>query len=236
MILEAIDLVAGYRSGGRVLDGVSFNVAQGEVVALLGRNGMGKTTLMRALTGQLPLQSGDIRFGGRSLAGKASFRFAQAGIGYVPQGREIFADFTVEQNLLMGVLGKDGITGRLPADAFEVFPILGERRGQRAGTLSGGQQQQLAIMRALVGRPTLLVLDEPSEGIQPSIVDEIAVTLGRIARETGLTVLVVEQNLDFVESLASRVLFMENGRIAGSTDQVSQLQANPELIHRYLSI
>lgn len=125
---------------------------------------------------------------------------------------------------------------RLPDDAFDVFPILRERRQQRAGTLSGGQQQQLAIMRALVGRPKLLLLDEPSEGIQPSIVDEIAVTLARIARQTGLTVLVVEQNLEFVQALATRVLFMENGRIADATDAVSDLHARPDLIHRYLSI
>jgi urea ABC transporter ATP-binding protein UrtE len=235
-MLEVENVVAGYRSGGKVLDGVSFSLARGEIVALLGRNGMGKTTLMRTLTGQLPLQAGSIRFEGADLVGRPSYRFAQAGIGYVPQGREIFADFTVEQNLLMGVLGKDGISARLPPDVFDVFPILGERRHQRAGTLSGGQQQQLAIMRALVGRPRLLLLDEPSEGIQPSIVDDIAATVGRIARQSGLTVLVVEQNLDFVQALASRILFMENGRIADSTDQVADLQARPDLIHRYLSI
>jgi branched-chain amino acid transport system ATP-binding protein/urea transport system ATP-binding protein len=235
-MLEVEGLVAGYKSGGRVLDGVTMSLRQGEIVALLGRNGMGKTTLMRVLTGQLPTQQGKIVFDGEDLAGRASFRFAQAGIGYVPQGREIFADFTVEQNLMMGVLGKDGITGKLPADAFDVFPILGERRQQRAGTLSGGQQQQLAIMRALVGRPRLLLLDEPSEGIQPSIVDEIAATLGRIARQTGLTMLVVEQNIDFVEALAGRALFMENGCIAGAIDVVADLTARPDLVHRYLSI
>lgn len=235
-MLDVTDLAAGYTSGGRVLDGVTMSLGRGEIVALLGRNGMGKTTLMRVLVGQLPVQQGDIVFEEKSLAGRASFRFAQAGIGYVPQGREIFADFTVEQNLMMGVLGKDGIAGKLPADAFEIFPILGERRRQRAGTLSGGQQQQLAIMRALVGRPKLLLLDEPSEGIQPSIVDEIAATLGRIAGETGLTMLVVEQNLDFVESLAGRALFMENGRIVGSLDAMADLRGRPDLVHRYLSI
>ena len=181
-MLEVKNLVAGYRSGGRVLDGVSFSLAAGEIVALLGRNGMGKTTLMRTLTGQLQLQEGSINFEGTDLTNRPSFRFAKAGIGYVPQGREVFTDFSVEQNLMMGVLGKDGNFARLPDNAFDVFPILGERRQQRAGTLSGGQQQQLAIMRALVGRPKLLLLDEPSEGIQPSIVDEISVTLARIAR------------------------------------------------------
>ena len=236
MMLHVDGLVAGYPSGGRILDGVTFDLNEGEVVALLGRNGMGKTTLMRALCGQLPLQGGTIRLGGRSLGGQPTFRFARAGIGYVPQGREIFPDFTVEENLMLGALGKPGLSRSLPAEAFEIFPILGERRAQRAGTLSGGQQQQLAIMRALVGQPRLLLLDEPSEGIQPSIVDEIAVTLGRIARERGLTVLIVEQNLDFVEQLASRVLFMENGRIAAQQAAVGELRSDPDLVHHFLSI
>jgi branched-chain amino acid transport system ATP-binding protein/urea transport system ATP-binding protein len=235
MMLEVEGLAAGYPSGGRVLDGISLQLRQGEVAALLGRNGMGKSTLMRSLSGQLPLQAGAVRLEGKTLRGLPAFRFAQAGVGYVPQGREIFANFTVEENLLMGVLGKRGLPRRLPADAFTVFPILGERAGQRAGTLSGGQQQQLAIMRALVGQPKLLLLDEPSEGIQPSIVDEIATTVSRIARDRGLTVLIVEQNLEFVEVLASRVLFMENGKIAGEAD-VADLRGKPELVHRFLSI
>ncbi|MGV7031011.1 ABC transporter ATP-binding protein [Methylobacterium symbioticum] len=236
MMLYVEGLVAGYPSGGRILDGVSFDLKEGEVVALLGRNGMGKTTLMRALCGQLPLQAGTIRCGGQSLGGQPTFQFARAGIGYVPQGREIFANFTVEENLMLGALGKPSLPRSLPAETFEIFPILGERRAQRAGTLSGGQQQQLAIMRALVGQPRLLLLDEPSEGIQPSIVDEIAVTLGRIARERGLTVLIVEQNLDFVEQLASRILFMENGRIAARQAEVGELRSDSDLIHRFLSI
>lgn len=235
-MLRVRDLVAGYPSGGLVLDRLSLDIARGEVVALLGRNGMGKTTLLRALTGQIAAQSGEIDFDGKRLNRAAPFEIANAGIGYVPQGREIFKDFTVEQNLLMGVLGKPGLPNRLPDDAFDIFPILRERRKQRAGTMSGGQQQQLAIMRALVGQPKLLLLDEPSEGIQPSIVEEIGATLARIARSTGLTVLIVEQNLDFVETLADRALFIENGRIADRVDAIGALRSDPALIHKYLSI
>jgi branched-chain amino acid transport system ATP-binding protein/urea transport system ATP-binding protein len=235
-MLRVANLVAGYPSGGLVLDGLSLDIAKGEVVALLGRNGMGKTTLLRALTGQLAIHGGEIDFNGKQLNRAASFEIANAGIGYVPQGREIFKDFTVEENLLMGVLGKPNLPNTLPADAFEIFPILKERRRQRAGTMSGGQQQQLAIMRALVGQPQLLLLDEPSEGIQPSIVEEIGATLARIARSTGLTVLIVEQNLDFVEMLADRALFIENGRIADRADDIATLRSDPALVHKYLSI
>ncbi|OHV68780.1 ABC transporter ATP-binding protein [Mesorhizobium sp. LCM 4577] len=235
-MLQVENLVAGYPSGGRVLKGTTFDVAKGEVVALLGRNGMGKTTLMRALAGQLATQGGSFRLDGRELGNCPSYVIANEGIGYVPQGREIFKDFTVEENLLMGVLGKPRLPNRLPRDIYDFFPVLGERRRQKAGTMSGGQQQQLAIMRCLVGQPKLLLLDEPSEGIQPSIVDEIGRTLQAIARSTGLTILVVEQNLDFVETLAGRALFMENGVIADRADRIGQLRERPELVHRYLSI
>lgn len=235
-MLAVENLVAGYPSGGSVLKGVTFDIAKGEVVALLGRNGMGKTTLMRTLAGQLATQGGNFRLDDRDLRNCPSYVIANAGIGYVPQGREIFKDFTVEENLLMGVLGKQGLANRLPPDIYDFFPILGERRRQKAGTMSGGQQQQLAIMRCLVGQPKLLLLDEPSEGIQPSIVDEIGRTLQNIARSRGLTILLVEQNLDFVETLAGRALFMENGVIADRVDQIGQLRERPELVHRYLSI
>ena len=235
-MLGVESLVGGYPSGGRVLKGISFDVAKGEVVALLGRNGMGKTTLMRALTGQLATGGGRFCLEGRDLTNLPSYAIANAGIGYVPQGRQIFGDFTVEENLLMGVLGKPQLPNRLPPDVYDFFPILAERRKQRAGTMSGGQQQQLAIMRSLVGQPKLLLLDEPTEGIQPSIVSEIGHTLRAIAKSTGLTILLVEQNLDFVQLMASRALFVENGVIAERVDDISHLTTNPELVHRYLSI
>ncbi len=207
------ELSGGYLPGSNVLRGVSLGLARGTVTALMGRNGMGKSTLMRATTGHLPHVEGSIQLEERELLRRPAYRVAQAGVGYVPQGREIFSAFSVEENLMMGVLGKPALSRALPEWAWTTFPILHERRDQRAGTLSGGQQQQLAIMRALVGLPQLLLLDEPSEGIQPSIVMEIGATIRRIAAEQGLTVLLVEQNLDLVCAMAERCLFIENGKI-----------------------
>jgi urea ABC transporter ATP-binding protein UrtE len=228
-------LTGGYQRGSRVLDDLSLDIERGEIVALMGRNGMGKSTLVKAIAGHLPEISGSIRFNGREIRGCAPHEIANLGIGYVPQGREIFADFTAEENLLMGVIGKTHLPNRVPSWAYEIFPMLHERRDQRAGTLSGGQQQQLAIMRALVGEPDFLLLDEPSEGIQPSIVQEISRTVRRIAAEKNLTVLLVEQNLEFVVEIAKRCLFIENGRILAeaASDRVRQ---EPAMVRKYLSV
>jgi urea ABC transporter ATP-binding protein UrtE len=236
MMLSVDGLSVGYTQGGRVLDGLSLAIEPGEAVALLGRNGMGKSTLLKTIAGQLKPQAGRVRLGEEDLTGLPSYRIARAGIGYVPQGREIFGDFTVEENLRMGLLGKAGLGHAVPDWAFALFPILDERRNQRAGTMSGGQQQQLAIMRALVGNPSCLLLDEPSEGIQPSIVHDIGMALRRHARERRLTILLVEQNLDLVSLLATRALFIENGRIVDAVSDIAGLQSNPTLIHRYLSV
>jgi branched-chain amino acid transport system ATP-binding protein/urea transport system ATP-binding protein len=233
-MFQATELCGGYLKGSQVLRGISLALARGSVTALMGRNGMGKTTLMRAITGHLPHLSGSMRLNDQELMKRAAFQVAQLGVGYVPQGREIFADFSVEENLMMGVLGKPGLSRTLPDWAWTTFPVLGERRRQRAGTMSGGQQQQLAIMRALVGRPQLLLLDEPSEGIQPSIVMEIGATIRRIAAEQGLAVLLVEQNLDLVRVTAGRCLFIESGAIADSAE-VGTLHADAPLVRRYLS-
>jgi urea ABC transporter ATP-binding protein UrtE len=235
-VLKVENLVAGYQSGSRVLDGISLDIAAGEVVALIGRNGMGKTTFLRTIAGQIRATAGRVTLSGRNITRLAAYRIAAAGVGYVPQGREIFADFTVEQNLLMGLLGKRDLPNVVPAWAYEVFPILGERRRQKGGTLSGGQQQQLAIMRALVGRPTFLLLDEPSEGIQPSIVQEIGRTLAGFARDHGLTILLVEQNVELVWRMAERCLFIENGRIVDEVSDIEKLKSNPMLIRQYLSV
>lgn len=234
-MLTVSDIVVGYQKGSRVLDGLSFDVDRGEIVALIGRNGMGKTTLIKAIAGQLPIAEGAITFDGYAIHGLPPYRIANLGIGYVPQGREVFAEFSVGQNLLMGVLGIRRLANALPDWAFDPFPVLAERQDQRAGTLSGGQQQQLAIMRALVGQPKLLLLDEPSEGIQPSIVAEIGRTLRRVAEESGLTILLVEQNLYLVLALASRCLFVENGRISEQAP-IEAVRADSTLIHRYLSV
>jgi branched-chain amino acid transport system ATP-binding protein/urea transport system ATP-binding protein len=234
-VLTVDGLIAGYQHGSRVLDGVSFHVQRGEVVALMGRNGMGKSTVLRAITGHLPAAKGTIALEGEEILGRASHEIANLGVGYVPQGREIFGDFTTEENLLMGVIGKKGLPNRVPDWAYEIFPMLRERRWQRAGTMSGGEQQQLAIMRALVGGPKLLLLDEPSEGIQPSIVQEIARTLRRTVLEKTLTVLLVEQNLELVLGTASRFLFMENGQVVDEAP-VHLVRPGSEFVQKYLSV
>jgi urea ABC transporter ATP-binding protein UrtE len=232
-MLEIKGLRAGYGQS-TVLEGVDLVVPAGKVTALMGRNGMGKTTLLRALMGLLPPRAGTVRFGGRDMTGMAPHLIARAGIGYVPQGREVFEDLTVAENLRLGRLGR-GLVPVLPAALFTWFPILAERADQKAGTFSGGQQQMLAMARALAGEPTLLLLDEPTEGIQPSIVHEIALTLRRIVRETGLTILVVEQNVDLVLTLADQVAFMDNGRIV-ETCGIDALSADERILARHLSL
>lgn len=234
-MLTVRHLSAGYQSGSRVLDDLSLHVDRGEIVGLLGRNGVGKTTLMKAIAGLLPSVSGTIEVAGQQLAGRPSHSICRAGVGYVPQGREIFGAFTVEENLLMGLIGKRELPRAVPDWALQLFPALAERRKQRAGTLSGGQQQQLAIVRALVGRPRLLLLDEPSEGIQPSIVHQIAGALLSFARDRGLTVLLVEQNLDLVRRMASRCLFIESGRIVAEMPS-EDVRPDAPLVARHLSL
>ena len=231
-MLAIENLKSGYR-GSEVLQGIDLEAPQGGIMALLGRNGMGKTTLMRTIMGLTPASAGRISFMGRDIAGLAPYEIANLGIAYVPQGREIFADFSVEENLVLGVLGKK--RREVPELVYEHFPILRERRGQRAGTMSGGQQQQLAIARALAGRPRMLLLDEPSEGIQPSLVTQIAEVLRGIATGEGLTVLVVEQNVDMVFDMADDCAFIENGRVAARM-KVGELRRDESILHRYLSV
>lgn len=234
-MLTIRDLTAGYQHGSHVLASLSLDIRRGDIVALMGRNGMGKTTLVKAIAGHLTEISGSIRYDGREILGRPPHEIANLGIGYVPQGREIFSDFTADENLLMGVVGKRHLPNSVPLWAYDVFPILRERRFQRAGTLSGGQQQQLAIMRALVGEPDLLLLDEPSEGIQPSIIQEISRTVRRIATEKNLTVLLVEQNLEFVLDTAQRCLFIEHGQILEEV-AADQVRREPGLARKYLSV
>jgi urea transport system ATP-binding protein len=234
-VLRVRGLTAGYQASSEVLRGLDLELAAGETTALMGRNGMGKTTLLRAIMGQIRIAAGQIRFLDHEIAGRRPFEISNLGIAYVPQGREIFSDFTVEENLLLGVLGKPALPARVPETLYERFPILAERRRQKAGTLSGGEQQQLAIARALIGRPRLLLLDEPSEGIQPSIVQSLARVLAGIAAEERLTILLVEQNLELVQSLAGRCVFIENGRTVAAAPP-RQLSADPALLQRYLSV
>jgi urea transport system ATP-binding protein len=195
-----------YYGGSHILRNVGFEVPPGKVTALLGRNGVGKTTLLKTLMGLIPVRTGQIVFENRELTRAKPYERARAGLGYVPQGREIFPRLTVEENLLMGV-------NVIPPKVFELFPVLGSMLGRRGGDLSGGQQQQLAIGRALAMRPRLLILDEPTEGIQPSIIKEIERVIRALAATGEMAILLVEQYYDFARSLADQYLVMERGEI-----------------------
>ncbi len=232
-VLNISGLYAGY-GNGNILQGVALEIGQGEIVTIVGRNGVGKSTLMKAIMGVLPVTSGDIAFIGRPITRLSPDQRAAMGIGYVPQGREIFPELTVEENLLMG----ESINRTKRRTRYDIvyayFPILGERRRQLAGTLSGGQQQMLAIGRALVGAPRLLLVDEPSVGIQPTIVQEIGEVLERINAEEALTIVLVEQNTRLIARLAHRGYAMDKGRIVAqlTCDQL----ANQEALVRYLAV
>lgn len=211
-LLELGSLTAGYGSGD-ILRDVRLQIGRGEIVAVVGRNGVGKSTLMRTVIGLLPARTGDIDFKGVRVTGLPADARASLGMGYVPQGRQVFAELTVEENLMMGeTINLDKATPRYDL-VYEYFPILHERRRQAAGTFSGGQQQMLAIGRALVGDPALLLLDEPSIGIQPSIVQEIGETLVRLNRKEQLTILLVEQNMRLIKCMTQRGYAMDKGRI-----------------------
>jgi len=231
-MLDVTGLRAGY-GHLPVLHGVDIEIAPGEVVGLLGRNGAGKTTLLRTLAGALPARAGRIAVDGVDVTRLKAFRRARAGVAHVPQGRGIFGQLTVEENLEVGSrAAADRRREGVREEAYGYFPILRERRSQRAGTFSGGQQQMLAIARALCGQPKVLLLDEPSEGIQPNIVHEIAALVPRLARELGIAVLLVEQNLDLVLHAATRCLVMDKGRIvhAGPTAQLHDEALLKELL------
>jgi urea transport system ATP-binding protein len=199
-----------YYGGSHILRGLSFDAKPGQVTVLLGRNGVGKTTLLKSLMGLVPIKSGSIEFEGRAIAQRTPYERARAGIGYVPQGREIFARLTVEENLRMGLAYK-GAGEPVPAELFELFPVLAQMLRRRGGDLSGGQQQQLAIARALAARPRLLILDEPTEGIQPSIIKDIGRVIRLLADRGDMAILLVEQYYDFARELADEFLVMQRG-------------------------
>ena len=196
--------------GSHILRGLSFEVKTGEVTTLLGRNGVGKTTLLKSLMGLVKTKSGSITFDGQDITHLPPHERVKAGIGYVPQGREIFPRLTVEENLLMGLATKPGSTP-IPSRIFDMFPVLKQMMHRRGGDLSGGQQQQLAIGRALAMGPKLLILDEPTEGIQPSIIKDIERAIRTLAATGEMAILLVEQYYDFAESLADQYLLMERG-------------------------
>ena len=201
-----------YYGGSHILRDVSFTATLGTVTALLGRNGVGKTTLLKSLMGLVPIKSGSIEFDGKPIQKNTPYERARAGMGFVPQGREIFARLTVEENLRMGLAYKSGSTP-IPSELFELFPVLKQMINRRGGDLSGGQQQQLAIARALAPKPKLLILDEPTEGIQPSIIKDIGRVIRMLADRGDMAIVLCEQYYDFAEELADDYLVMERGEV-----------------------
>jgi urea transport system ATP-binding protein len=201
-----------YYGGSHILRDVSLSAERGQVTVLLGRNGVGKTTLLKSLMGLVPIRQGQIELEGQPLHNATPYERARAGIGYVPQGREIFARLTVEENLRMGLATQPGGTP-IPAELFELFPVLKQMLHRRGGDLSGGQQQQLAIARALAAGPKLLVLDEPTEGIQPSIIKDIGRVIRMLADRGTMAIVLCEQYYDFAEELADQYLVMERGEV-----------------------
>ena len=229
-MLAINDLHVAYGQS-EVLHGLNVKVAANEIVAIMGRNGMGKTTLMKSLMGILPAKSGKVTMDGTELGAMKSYERVAKGLAYVPQGRMIFSTMTVKENIETGLT----VSGesRVPPDIYELFPVLLEMRGRRGGNLSGGQQQQLAIARALASRPKVLLLDEPTEGIQPSIIRDMARTLKRIRDERGLSIVVSEQVLSFALDIADRVLVLENGDIVQDQPRAGIDEAQ---VARYLSV
>lgn len=204
-----------YYGGSHILRDVSLQAKPGEVTVVLGRNGVGKTTLLKALMGLVPVKTGTIAFEGRPIQRMTPYERARAGIGFVPQGREIFARLTVEENLRMGLACRNAGTP-IPAELFALFPVLAQMLHRRGGDLSGGQQQQLAIARALAAGPRLLVLDEPTEGIQPSIIKDIGRVIRQLAGGGRMAILLVEQYYDFARELADAFVVMERGEVVAS--------------------
>jgi len=230
-VLEVETLHSGY---GRIpiLEGVSLSLQEGEIVGILGHNGMGKTTLLRTLIGEIKANQGTIRFNGEDITRLTMFRRARLGMGYVPQGRDIYPQLTVLENMKMGEVKRGGESA-IP-EILEYFPLLKGLLNRSGRTLSGGEQQILALARCLVGRPKLILLDEPTEGIQPSIVDQIMEKLDTLSTALHLTILLVEQDLQFIANLAGRVLIMQKGRIVAS---ILPTQLNDQkIVDEYLGI
>jgi len=222
-----------YYGESHILRDVDLEVRAGQVVCLMGRNGVGKTTLLKTITGLLPARSGKVLLGEKEVTKVPSFRRARLGVGYAPQGREIFGQLSVYENLLIGLDGCRNGDRSIPDEIFELFPVLKQMLKRKGGDLSGGQQQQLAIGRALVSKPTLLLLDEPTEGIQPSIIQEIERAIRRLRERGTVGILLVEQYLDFAQRLADAFAVMEKGEIVKG-GPIAEL--TPDVIKRHLAV
>ena len=232
-VLEVEGLRAGY-GPAEILFGVSLKLARGEVAALMGRNGAGKSTTLKAIMGLVPPRAGRVRFAGRDIAGLAAFRIARLGLGYVPEDRRIFTDLTVAENLEVGRRPAEGRDAWTPERLFEVFPNLASMRHRRAAAMSGGEQQMLAIARTLMGNPEAVLLDEPSEGLAPVILELMADAVLRMKRE-GIAVLLSEQNFDFAAAVADRAYVIERGEIRYD-GSMAALDADPALRAQHLTI
>ncbi|MCO4784526.1 High-affinity branched-chain amino acid transport ATP-binding protein LivF [Marinomonas gallaica] len=227
----SINKVSQLYGGTQILWDLDLDIVPGSITCIMGRNGVGKTTLMKTIMGLLPIKSGEIRMGEDALHKQSAERRAYAGIGYVPQGRDIFPMLTVEENLRIGLPVRK--SKEIPEKIFELFPVLKEMLHRRGGDLSGGQQQQLAIGRALVLEPKVLILDEPNEGIQPNIVKQIGDVILKLNAEEGLTVILIEQKLGFARRVGKEFRLMEKGRIVAA-DKMENL--NDDLIKQYLAV
>jgi branched-chain amino acid transport system ATP-binding protein len=232
-VLEVEGLRAGY-GPAEILFGVSLSLARGEVAALMGRNGAGKSTTLKAIMGLVPPRAGRVRFAGRDIAGLAAFRIARLGLGYVPEDRRIFTDLTVAENLEVGRRPAEGRDAWTAERLFEVFPNLASMRHRRAAAMSGGEQQMLAIARTLMGNPAAVLLDEPSEGLAPVILELMADAVLRMKRE-GIAVLLSEQNFDFAAAVADRAYVIERGKIRYD-GSMAALDADPALRAQHLSL
>src|ERR1700756_3202387 len=230
LVLAHVD---SFYDRSHILHDVCLDVPQGQVTAVLGRNGTGKTTLLKTLMGLTDRTDGEIRLNTADLGSEPTFRRARAGIAYVPQGREIIPDFSIRDNILMGSLARADGKREIPPLVAELFPYLMNNLDRNGGVLSGGQQQQLAIARALAADPKIILLDEPNEGIQPSIVEEIEAVIIRLNREIGLTVVLVEQNVSFARQASHCFAMMEKGRVVVS-GAISEL--SDEMVHRHMAV
>ena len=231
-MLAVEDLTFSY-GAVRVLNEVSLSVPRGRITCVMGRNGVGKTTLMKNVMGLLKAESGKVFLEGRDVTSLSGNRRAREGIALVPQGRQIFPRLTVEENLRVGMEARAVARGKVPEFVYDMFPVLKEMTRRKGGDLSGGQQQQLAISRALVGDPRVLLLDEPTEGIQPNIIQQIGETLRQLVDETGLTVVLVEQYLDFVREFGDEFSLMDRGRVVaqGETGDLTK-----EIVEAHLTV